>query len=54
MQRWELEQIVLTKMAIYKKSNEENRMDLIFSISLLSETLICCKIADDFDYNLDH
>ena len=54
MQREELEQIVLIRMAIYKESTKESTIDLIFTISLLSKNLIYCKIAEDLDHNSDH
>ena len=40
-------------MATYKKSTRKSTIDLIFAILLLLESLVHCKIAEDFDYNSD-
>ena len=53
-QRWKMEQIVLVGTATYKESTGKSIIDLIFVIPLLSESLISCDIAGDFDYNSDY
>ena len=54
MQRWELEQMVPVGTATYKESTGKSTIDLIFATPLLSESLVCCKIAEDFDHDSDH
>ena len=53
-QRWKIEQIVPVGTAIYKKSTRKSDIDLVFATPLLTESLITCNIARDFDYNSDH
>lgn len=40
--------------ATYKKSIGENTIDFIFATPLLLKSLVCCKIIEDLDHNLDH
>lgn len=54
MERWELEQLVPIRTVTYKESTKKSTIDLIFAKLLLSESLIYCKIAEDFDHNLDY
>lgn len=54
MQKKEIKQIVSMKMAIYKNLIEENIIDLIFTIYLLSDNVIYYKITKNFDYDLDY
>lgn len=54
MQRWEMEQMIPTGTATYKESTGESIIDLIFATTLLSESLIFCGIAEEFDYDSDH
>lgn len=53
-QRWEMEQMVPVGTATYKESTGEGTIDLIFATPLLSESLISCDIAGDFDHDSDH
>ena len=53
-QRWEMEQMVPVGTATYKESTGESTIDLIFAMPLLSESLISCDIAGDFDHDSDH
>lgn len=53
-QRWGIEQMVPVRMATNKGSTGKSTIDLIFAMSLLSESLISCKIAEEFDHDLDH
>lgn len=46
--------MVLIKTATYKEFNEKIIIDLILAIPLLLESFLCCKIVDNFDYDLDH
>lgn len=41
-------------MATYKESTGKSTIDLIFTIDLLSESLISYGIAEEFDYDSDH
>ena len=54
MQRWEMEQMVPTGTATYKESTGKSTIDLIFATDLLSESLISCGIAEEFDHDSDH
>lgn len=54
MQKWEMKQIVPIKIAIYKKSIEENIIDLIFATTLLLENLISCGITKEFNHDFDY
>ena len=54
MQRWEMEQMVPTRIATYKESTRESTIDLIFATTVLLESLISCGIAEKFDYDSDH
>lgn len=54
MQKWGLEQMVPVGTATYKESIGENTINLIFTILLLLENLVRCKIAEDFDHDSDH
>ncbi len=40
--------------ATYRLSSRKNTIDLIFAISLLSEKLISCDVAGNFDHDSDH
>ena len=53
-QRWEMEQMVPVGTATYKESTGESTINLIFATPLLSESIISCDIAEDFDYDSDH
>ena len=53
-QRWEMEQMVLINIAIYRESYGENTIDLIFATPPLSESLIFCDVTGDFDHDSDH
>lgn len=54
MQRREMEQMIPVGVATFKKSLEKSIIDLVFATPLLSESLIYCKIAEEFDHNSDH
>ena len=41
-------------IATYKESTEESTIDLVFATSLLSDSLIYCKITEDFDHDSDY
>lgn len=45
--------MVSVRMATYKKSTTKSIIDLIFAILLFSKSLIYCKIAKDFNYDLN-
>ncbi len=49
-----MEQMVLVGTATYRESLRESAIDLIFAIPLISESLISCDVAGDFDYDSDH
>lgn len=53
-QRWKIEQMVLVGTATYEESTGESTIHLIFAMSLLSESLISCNIAGDFDNDSNH
>ena len=53
-QRWGMEQLVPTKTTTYKESTGESTIDLVFATALLSESLISCGIAEEFDHDSDH
>ncbi len=38
----------------YKESSGKSTIDLLFATPLLSESLIYCKIAEEFDHDSDH
>ncbi len=40
--------------AIYGEPIGESTIDLIFATPLLSESLISCDVAEDFDHDSDH
>ena len=46
--------MVPVRMATNKESTGKSTIDLIFAMSLLSESLISCKKAEEFDHDLDH
>ena len=54
MQRREMEQMVPVGTATYKESTGKSTIDLVFATPLLSDSLIYCKIAKDFDHDSDH
>lgn len=54
MQKKEIEQIILIKAAIYKKSLEKNIIDLVFAILLFLQRLICYKTREKFHYDSDY
>ena len=41
-------------IATYKESTGESTINLIFATPLLSESIISCDIAEDFNHNSDH
>ena len=49
-----MEQMVPVGTATYKESTGESTIDLVFATPLLSDSLIYCKIAEDFDHDSDH
>lgn len=49
-----MEQMVPVGAAIYKESTGKSTINLIFSTPLLSESLISCDVAGDFDHDSDH
>ena len=53
-QRWEMEQMVPVGTATCKESTGESNIDMIFATLLLTESLIACDIAGDFDHDSDH
>lgn len=53
-QRYGMEQLVSTGTITYKESTGENTIDLVFATGLLSESLISCGIAEQFDHDSDH
>ena len=53
-QRWEMEQMVPVGTATYKESTGQSTIDLVFATPLLTESLITCGIAGDFDHDSDH
>lgn len=46
--------MICVKTATYKKSIRESTIDLIFATSLLLESLICCKIVENFNHDSDY
>lgn len=54
MQKWQIEQMVPVRMAIYKESTGESTMDLIFATPQFFESLIYYKIAEYFDNDLEY
>ncbi len=49
-----MEQMIPVGAAMYKESSGKSTIDLVFATPLLSESLIYCKIAEEFDYDSDH
>lgn len=49
-----MEQIVSVSTATYKESIRESTINLVFATPLLTESLITCSIAGDFDHDSDH
>ena len=41
-------------IATYKESIRKSNIDLVFTMPLLTESLITCDIVGDFDHNSDH
>lgn len=54
MQRREMEQMIPVGAATYKESLGKSTIDLVFATSLLSESVIYCKIAEEFDHDSDY
>lgn len=49
-----MDQMVLTKTAIFKAFTEESTTNLIFATNLLSEIIITCGKVEEFYYNSDY
>lgn len=54
MQRREMEQMTPVGATSYKESSGKSTIDLVFTTPLLSESLVYCKIAEEFDHDSDH
>ncbi len=49
-----MEQMIPVGVATYKESSGKSTIDLVFATPLLSESLIYCKITEEFDQDSDH
>lgn len=49
-----MEQMIPVGTATYKESTGKSTIDLIFATPLLSESIISCNIAGDFNHGSDH
>lgn len=48
-----MKQFIPIGTIIYKQSIGKSSIDFVFAIRLLLESLISCKIVEQFDYDLD-
>ncbi len=49
-----MEQTIPVGAATYQESSGKSTIDLVFATPLLSESLIYCKIEEEFDHDSDH